>query len=112
GMGTGNFFFQAEGGIRDFHVTGVQTCALPISFFTAVAIASVEALTRVHVPVPKVLFGLVAALSVSAFCWYLYMSPSVLARAIVRSEERRVGKGCRCRGEASRSDGDGGSGST
>src|SRR6266511_2340273 len=25
------FFFQAEDGIRDFHVTGVQTCALPIS---------------------------------------------------------------------------------
>src|SRR5690606_29461738 len=27
----GRFFFQAEDGIRDFHVTGVQTCALPIS---------------------------------------------------------------------------------
>src|SRR5690606_26786261 len=25
-----SFFFQAEDGIRDFHVTGVQTCALPI----------------------------------------------------------------------------------
>src|SRR5690606_40625900 len=24
------FFFQAEDGIRGFHVTGVQTCALPI----------------------------------------------------------------------------------
>src|SRR6266508_5657266 len=24
------FFFQAEAGIRDGHVTGVQTCALPI----------------------------------------------------------------------------------
>src|SRR2546430_7174311 len=27
------FFFQAEDGIRDLTVTGVQTCALPISFF-------------------------------------------------------------------------------
>src|SRR6266508_5230556 len=26
------FFFQAEDGIRDGHVTGVQTCALPIWF--------------------------------------------------------------------------------
>ena len=26
-----NFFFQAEDGIRDWSVTGVQTCALPIS---------------------------------------------------------------------------------
>src|SRR5205807_3701774 len=25
------FFFQAEAGIRDYKVTGVQTCALPIS---------------------------------------------------------------------------------
>src|SRR2546429_194104 len=29
------FFFQAEDGIRDVAVTGVQTCALPISFFAA-----------------------------------------------------------------------------
>src|SRR5690606_40980119 len=27
------FFFQAEDGIRDFHVTGVQTCALPICWY-------------------------------------------------------------------------------
>src|SRR2546422_3818550 len=27
------FFFQAEDGIRDVAVTGVQTCALPISWF-------------------------------------------------------------------------------
>jgi len=26
------FFFQAEDGIRDVAVTGVQTCALPISY--------------------------------------------------------------------------------
>src|SRR5690606_19459645 len=30
GDGLRFFFFQAEDGIRDFHVTGVQTCALPI----------------------------------------------------------------------------------
>src|SRR5205807_3024975 len=28
------FFFQAEDGIRDYKVTGVQTCALPICLFT------------------------------------------------------------------------------
>ena len=27
------FFFQAEDGIRDYKVTGVQTCALPISIW-------------------------------------------------------------------------------
>src|SRR5256885_12532176 len=30
------FFFQAEDGIRDYKVTGVQTCALPISFIFSV----------------------------------------------------------------------------
>ena len=28
----GDFFFQAEDGIRDRDVTGVQTCALPIYY--------------------------------------------------------------------------------
>src|SRR5690606_27500242 len=31
------FFFQAEDGIRDFHVTGVQTCALPMHHLKGVA---------------------------------------------------------------------------
>src|SRR5262249_59057465 len=30
------FFFQAEDGIRDWSVTGVQTCALPISHKTVI----------------------------------------------------------------------------
>src|SRR5690606_40667941 len=35
------FVFQAEDGIRDFHVTGVQTCALPIlSIFSVTSSAS------------------------------------------------------------------------
>src|SRR5690625_2826361 len=35
------FFFQAEDGIRDGHVTGVQTCALPI-FFTSDTLGEVK----------------------------------------------------------------------
>src|SRR5437870_10183204 len=34
------FFFQAEDGIRDGHVTGVQTCALPISLSTPAGVES------------------------------------------------------------------------
>src|SRR5690606_41483248 len=37
------FFFQAEDGIRDFHVTGVQTCALPISALQALSTLTREA---------------------------------------------------------------------
>src|SRR6266702_6981388 len=40
------FFFQAEDGIRDGHVTGVQTCALPISLFTAGRCAQPEHVAR------------------------------------------------------------------
>src|SRR5256885_5441841 len=38
-MGDGSccFFFQAEDGIRDYKVTGVQTCALPIYVGTDIA---------------------------------------------------------------------------
>src|SRR2546429_2303511 len=36
------FFFQAEDGIRDVAVTGVQTCALPISFIWAAPLAVIS----------------------------------------------------------------------
>src|SRR2546422_10218903 len=39
------FFFQAEDGIRDVAVTGVQTCALPISI-QAIAARQLQALVR------------------------------------------------------------------
>src|SRR5207253_10082234 len=39
------FFFQAEDGIRDGHVTGVQTCALPIF---APVVAVVTTIDREH----------------------------------------------------------------
>src|SRR3990167_11251055 len=52
------FVFQAEDGIRDLTVTGVQTCALPISYFQLVDysairpelddLAMAEWLTREH----------------------------------------------------------------
>ena len=35
-----NFFFQAEDGIRDYDVTGVQTCALPIYSVISILLAS------------------------------------------------------------------------
>src|SRR5256885_13040871 len=37
------FFFQAEDGIRDYKVTGVQTCALPIFTGDAQGVSNIEA---------------------------------------------------------------------
>src|SRR5258708_26146585 len=70
------FFFQAEDGIRDDLVTGVQTCALPIS--------SGNSRPRMLDRKPS------AATRRSA-------SVSMPPLKCERSEERRVGKECRSR---------------
>src|SRR5437773_10728392 len=82
------FFFQAEDGIRDRDVTGVQTCALPISF---AEMADLEE----EFAVPAELQDLSIAFAVAG-------DPEVALgidgqSVLVRSEERRVGKECRYR---------------
>src|SRR5690606_40537400 len=47
------FFFQAEDGIRDFHVTGVQTCALPIWAELTVLFGSLDVDARTAQPAPE-----------------------------------------------------------
>src|SRR5690349_24698255 len=44
------FFFQAEDGIRDLYVTGVQTCALPISFLIGILLIYLFAVTLGWLP--------------------------------------------------------------
>src|SRR5437762_13938228 len=68
-----HFFFQAEDGIRDTSVTGVQTCALPIFAHKA---------------------GVGKVTWVSRFRLVREKRGRTTARKI-RSEERRVGKECR-----------------
>src|SRR5690349_25180184 len=78
------FFFQAEDGIRDLYVTGVQTCALPICRAPP-ASSQISGADTASMP-PEAI-----AMTQEA--------PGVLAvdayRAVDRSEERRVGKECR-----------------
>src|SRR5437588_2970118 len=52
-----SFFFQAEDGIRDHCVTGVQTCALPISRLTHFASVSGFAEGEVSKPSDKYVGG-------------------------------------------------------
>src|SRR2546422_3315936 len=80
------FFFQAEDGIRDVAVTGVQTCALPIS--------DVDRGPRDELlDVPLILVAERAAKRLP-FTLFPGHFPSPCAS---RSEERRVGKECRSR---------------
>src|SRR5690606_41047754 len=79
------FLFQAEDGIRDFHVTGVQTCALPI--LVRASTTTMEKNSR-RVPSPQAATAADPNPATSA----------VASMAETRSEERRVGKEWRGRG--------------
>src|SRR5256885_6165858 len=46
--GYGFFFFQAEDGIRDYKVTGVQTCALPIFASLRASVPGLERTAAAH----------------------------------------------------------------
>src|SRR5438445_2599416 len=84
------FFFQAEDGIRDIGVTGVQTCALPIS-------GDADRRRRGDPHHPSLP---VAAREESERCLSTEPSSSGSVRVLTsgtRSEERRVGKECRSR---------------
>src|SRR5256885_6451245 len=94
---SGIFFFQAEDGIRDYKVTGVQTCALPISDLARVevegAISAVESLLKV------VDVGGMDGEPMQAARELVAKAPPSTEelQAALRSEERRVGKECRSR---------------
>src|SRR2546427_8706258 len=70
------FFFQAEDGIRDLTVTGVQTCALPIYGVHEDELA-LQPQLELLLDVEQMLRG--------------------VREIVERSEERRVGKECRSR---------------
>src|SRR5690606_41754763 len=90
------FFFQAEDGIRDFHVTGVQTCALPILVLDN-QLNKVQ--DRIEFPIETNFSPTLIALVDNNYLWGY---DPVLQRLVLwnyrdkkRSEERRVGKECR-----------------
>src|SRR2546430_11367732 len=88
------FFFQAEDGIRDLTVTGVQTCALPISLRDAVYGKMQEA----RAGADKVLDIAPNSRDAQILAILVLMRTGDSRRAqSMRSEERRVGKECRSR---------------
>src|SRR5687768_18180268 len=87
------FFFQAEDGIRDVAVTGVQTCALPISE-TDIDEAGHE---RVRHLAGHALHQLVERRTSRERLEELLVVEDLVADLRERSEERRVGKECRSR---------------
>src|SRR5204862_1817428 len=95
------FFFQAEDGIRDLYVTGVQTCALPISALAKDK--SPDVLLQVAIAARKItgLDAMPILLDVLAHCGDDKLIPHIVWQNLHpllekdRSEERRVGKECR-----------------
>src|SRR5690606_40476631 len=92
------FFFQAEDCIRDFHVTGVQTCALPISRdITFPTVQDQEWYDDNDHPDIRTLVRIVAAYSEDAQgqrTTMVRVPPEEIET--LRSEERRVGQACSC----------------
>src|SRR5688572_33071981 len=88
------FFFQAEDGIRDLTVTGVQTCALPIYRGERLrVIGQPEALAAVSNAVRRARAGLQDPNRPTGS--FIFLGPTGVGKT--RSEERRVGKECRSR---------------
>src|SRR5439155_4685392 len=75
------FFFQAEDGIRDGHVTGVQTCALPILALTL----------TLSIMIARLMGGGARMAGGTAEKIGLIVT-LIVAVLDLRSEERRVGK--------------------
>src|SRR2546426_9101263 len=88
------FFFQAEDGIRDYKVTGVQTCALPISSGVP-GIAGLEGIAGTGVGNPATMSAAQAQAATEGLGGFGMGTGS--PTAVDRSEERRVGKECRSR---------------
>src|SRR5256885_6293892 len=91
------FFFQAEDGIRDYKVTGVQTCALPISWAPDGNRISYRQKSGAQAKLySSDLDGKSKLISTDpssdSDCPH-WIAPDRL----IRSEERRVGKECRSR---------------
>src|SRR5690606_40319382 len=92
-----SFFFQAEDGIRDFHVTGVQTCALPISPVDKSSRPGLRPGTGGESETRYLTTNTaVAPAKPSANCALNALFTKAVA-PVARSEERRVGKGGRSR---------------
>src|SRR5437870_10941425 len=88
------FFFQAEDGIRDGHVTGVQTCALPISSHAQATASLPVVIDGGRVPTGKD--------AVAWACEGVERGAGEILLTSMRSEERRVGNECRPRSAAER----------
>src|SRR2546430_4916958 len=88
------FFFQAEDGIRDLTVTGVQTCALPI--LTYLLLLFSDAILRVIGRQGASVLVRVMGLILCSLAVEIVLT-ALTVGGWTRSEERRVGKECRSR---------------
>src|SRR5207248_4639705 len=91
------FFFQAEDGIRDRTVTGVQTCALPIWPSFSLTTVSTMPFTSLETSLALVCESNEGSGCLTAMTAVRPSRTSSPIRPCLRSEERRVGKECRSR---------------
>src|SRR5690606_39519120 len=92
-------FLQAEDGIRDFHVTGVQTCALPICSQSRLplTILAIQVAPEIHAPLRIDPCRPVCEQHGNPVLQRDVLQLTRSENALNRSEERRVGKECSAR---------------
>src|SRR3712207_7224608 len=88
------FFFQAEDGIRDIGVTGVQTCALPICWSMKFGFLRQSSLM---LTITKPFDHCTNLLTKRRIYAIILGVAAWIVNNGLRSEERRVGKECRSR---------------
>src|SRR5690606_25387484 len=94
-----SFFFQAEDGIRDFHVTGVQTCALPISSKLDAYAERLSAWLRAEANKPRKQKRTIKQLHADLMCLGYegsYGRVSAFARAWKEERQRQMQSSGRC----------------
>src|SRR5204863_4005232 len=91
------FFFQAEDGIRDLYVTGVQTCALPISIASRTCESIEKLVGEIRTSVEDIRETVDQQLKAVLQSVQADVNSVTFLPHIKRSEERRVGKECRAR---------------
>src|SRR5947209_14709507 len=97
-VGSDHFFFQAEDGIRDIGVTGVQTCALPIYQGQLNPQGNtINGQWHLITVKDKGTFELQLQAAIQPIGVNVVFAANNNNKPDGRSEERRVGKECRCR---------------
>src|SRR5699024_11384487 len=78
-----SFFFQAEDGIRDRNVTGVQTCALPIYIFHCILLKNLYIIEKSFLIIRKLFYNIFIPFQQAKQLLHLLLLPLLNLEALI-----------------------------